>query len=142
MIIPKPWRRHCRLFRRRVNCMSVNALVTRVDISKTNIPHADHEWIRRHRSRYIPHLLHITLQASKKNTHMIHFIHHRVVRILVNRRVRAGLALALAVSCVWRAACIGRDFCAGGAEGCRVVLHFFEEVGFGFEIVWWGRKWE
>ena len=78
----------------------------------------------------------------QKNTHMIHFIHHRVVRILVNRCVRAGLALALAVSCVWRAACIGRDFCARGAEGCRVVLYFFKEVGFGFEVVWWGRKWE
>jgi hypothetical protein len=78
--------------------------------------------------------------ALKRNTHMIHLIHDRVVRLLVDGLVRTGLALALAlvVSRLRRAAHVRRDFCAGRAEGRCVVLYFFEELGFGFEVVWQG----
>jgi hypothetical protein len=67
-------------------------------------------------------------------THMIHFKHDSVVRVFVNRLDSAGLSLPFTLP--WRPARVGRDFRAGRAKGLRVAFNPFNELPFGFEVVW------
>ena len=78
---------------------------------------------------------HVTphLARLREGTHMVHFIHDRIVRFLVNRHVHASLTLALART--RRAARVRGDFSPKRAEGSRVALDPVYELAFGFEVI-------